>query len=453
MRALPVEWVLVIFYGSAAHRATYGRLSNGKYTKDYIQVSRRTDFIRDVATALDLPAEGFSRTSLRYRWPGGSTQGSIEWSADRPHLKWVTSEGAPAAWKMALSPTDAGPETIPGDPHRSDFQGAEEQLANLVNVGAGQPYLIAVKLKGEYRTLHLRAYLKDPAPKFEFARLSLLPRDLQIVASELDSSHALTWSTFDSEGVYPEADIAQTLTELDPGDVERWVSEADEGHLRALLYYLVAPGRGLFLDPARNHDCWLWAPTPDLAYGELGQKLAEAIRSRGVIREKENGEFVLSDAAAESVDVSAGDVDRYSKKINDKNYAVDDEHGSAKVRGAAQRAFADTVKDNYGGRCAITGLGTRKYLVASHIVPWSQDKSIRLDPSNGICLSLIVDKAFEVGHLLIDDEFFVSVQFSRIADDDLLRRALAPYDGVRITLPEKHPPNPEHLRRRREMFE
>ncbi|KGX48021.1 hypothetical protein Y043_6283 [Burkholderia pseudomallei MSHR2138] len=41
MAAQPVEWVLVVYYGPSAHRATYGRLSNTKYTKDYIQLSRK----------------------------------------------------------------------------------------------------------------------------------------------------------------------------------------------------------------------------------------------------------------------------------------------------------------------------------------------------------------------------------------------------------------------------
>ena len=434
MSVLPVEWVLVIFYGSSAHRATYGRLDNGKYTKDYIQLSRKTDFIRDVAAALDLPAEEFSSTPLLYRWPGGNARGYIEWSADRPHLKWVTSKGAPDAWRMALNPTEAGPETIPGDPDRSDFDGAEKQLANLTDIGAGQPYLIAVKLKGEDKTLHLRAYLKDPAPKFEFARLGLLPRNLKSLASGIgpNSSSALTWSTFDSGGVYPEGNVVKALAEIDPGDIQSWVAEADEDLLRALLFYLMNPGRGLFLDPTRNHDCWIEAPNPGFAGGELGQKLVKAIRARGVIREGLDSTVGFSDAGAEYIDVSVDEVDPYSKKIDEKDYGVDDEHGSTKIRGAAQRAFARTVKANYGGQCAITGLSKREYLVASHIVPWSQDQSIRLDPSNGICLSLIVDKAFEVGHLLIDDDFLVRVQFSKIADDDVLHSMLEPYDGLEI---------------------
>lgn len=45
MAAQPVEWVLVIYYGPSAHRATYGRLGNTKYTKDYIQLSKKTDFL------------------------------------------------------------------------------------------------------------------------------------------------------------------------------------------------------------------------------------------------------------------------------------------------------------------------------------------------------------------------------------------------------------------------
>lgn len=52
MAALPVEWVLVIHYGSSTHRATYGHsVRNPKYSKDYIQLSRKSEFI-DALTSL-----------------------------------------------------------------------------------------------------------------------------------------------------------------------------------------------------------------------------------------------------------------------------------------------------------------------------------------------------------------------------------------------------------------
>ena len=42
MAANAVEWVLVVFYGPEAHRAAYGRqVQSNRYTKDYIQLSRK----------------------------------------------------------------------------------------------------------------------------------------------------------------------------------------------------------------------------------------------------------------------------------------------------------------------------------------------------------------------------------------------------------------------------
>ena len=52
MAAQPVEWVLVVYYGPSAHRATYGRLDgqDTKYTKDYIQLSKKPEFLEAVSS-------------------------------------------------------------------------------------------------------------------------------------------------------------------------------------------------------------------------------------------------------------------------------------------------------------------------------------------------------------------------------------------------------------------
>mgnify|MGYP007059010220 CR=1 FL=1 len=100
---------------------------------------------------------------LTYKWPAGTTLGTLVFnSADRPHLKWETSLGAPKAWKMSLSPSESTAETIPGDPTQIDFDAAENELAMLASRGAGQPYLMAIKLHDEPTTLHLRAYFEQP---------------------------------------------------------------------------------------------------------------------------------------------------------------------------------------------------------------------------------------------------------------------------------------------------
>lgn len=51
----------------------------------------------------------------------------------------------------------------------------------------------------------------------------------------------------------------------------------------------------------------------------------------------------------------------------------------------------------YSGLCAVTGLGIRDLLVASHIIPWNAAEQHRLDPQNGIALNDLHDKAFDPG--------------------------------------------------------
>jgi predicted restriction endonuclease len=155
------------------------------------------------------------------------------------------------------------------------------------------------------------------------------------------------------------------------------------------------------------------------------------------------------DAAAESLPTDVDEVRALSKQIEEKNYSVPDATSTVKTRGSAQKVFAEAVKKNYGYRCALTGIVTRNFLVASHIVPWSEDQSIRLDPSNGICLSLFVDRAFEKGYLQIMDDRVIRIDWDRVGGDEALRAALEPFEARVLTAPSKEQPNPSYLARRR----
>jgi predicted restriction endonuclease len=157
------------------------------------------------------------------------------------------------------------------------------------------------------------------------------------------------------------------------------------------------------------------------------------------------------DAAAEAAEPDSSEVEAFQKQIEVRNYSVADASATMKTRGSAQRAFANAVKSNYGYRCAITGIESKDFLVASHIVPWSEDQSIRLDPSNGICLSLLMDRAFEKGHLLIEDDLSIRINLVKVGSDVVLRRLLEPYDGQKLMRPTAGLPQPEYLQRRREL--
>lgn len=444
MAAQPVEWVLVIYYGPSAHRATYGRLGNTKYTKDYIQLSKKTEFLDAVRRLFPVKAGAEGAVPLTYKWPTGATPGELVFnSADRPHLKWETSLGAPKAWKMSLAPSDAVAETIPGDPTHTNFESAENELVMLASRGAGQPYLMAIKLHDEPTTLHLRVYLEGPSASYAWADLNIVPTLIQELAARTSQSSALAWETFASGGIVPSAAIRQALSRLESSDTT--VAgldnlEADIG--RGLAAYLHRPGYGLFFDPSKNHNAWI-QPAP------LSEKLATSIRA---ILERLDARYpstMQGDVAAESAESDASEVEVFQKQIEGKDYSVPDSSATIKTRGSAQRAFANAVKSNYGYRCAITGIETRDFLIASHIVPWSEDQSIRLDPSNGICLSLLMDRAFEKGHLLIEDDLTIRINWTKVGDDLVLRRLLEPYDGKCLTQPKVGVPQPEYLQRRR----
>lgn len=84
-----------------------------------------------------------------------------------------------------------------------------------------------------------------------------------------------------------------------------------------------------------------------------------------------------------------------------------------------QQRFRKLVLDMWGHKCAITGAA--QFITASHIKPWSvSDNSERLDPFNGLALSPVYDKAFDVGLISFDDDGQILVSKRLAQDADLL---------------------------------
>lgn len=388
-----VEGVFVMRFNRTAHQATYGRhIGEGGYSKDFIQLTKKAAFLSDAEKLFSVKAKQTPSVPLTYQWPMGTATGAFVFvSADRPHLKWETKHGPPQVWKMALAPSDATPETLPGNPSRMTFADAEKEFRLLTRRGAGQPYLMAIKLRDEPRTLHLRTYLARPSSNFSWADLKLVPQEVQVLAAKTSQHSAFAWSLFFSGG--------------------------------------------LLFDPTLNHDAW----------SRSGSR-SSRIASDGVPA------ALQSDAVAEALEVDPTQVKEFREKIERHNYEVPDAIATVKVRGSAQKAFADKVKKNYGYRCAITGIATKEFLIASHIVPWGKDPSIRLDPSNGICLSLLVDCAFEKGYLTIEDDLTVRIDWPKVGADQTLKGVLKPYDKQKLSKPHKSAPKPEYLRRRRKLI-
>ena len=67
-----------------------------------------------------------------------------------------------------------------------------------------------------------------------------------------------------------------------------------------------------------------------------------------------------------------------------------------------QSMFRSVVLSRHQGKCAVSGLKLDSLLEAAHIVPWSEDESIRLEPSNGLALNPLLHKAYDKHLLGID---------------------------------------------------
>ncbi|NOU99520.1 hypothetical protein GC097_05710 [Paenibacillus sp. LMG 31457] len=124
------------------------------------------------------------------------------------------------------------------------------------------------------------------------------------------------------------------------------------------------------------------------------------------------------------------------------DFFVDDYVGIQKRR-VGHKVFADKVKFNYGYRCAITGISSKDFLVASHIIPWAQRKDTRLDPSNGICLSVLLDKAFDKGYITISVDYKVVI--SNFCETTI-KIILEQYENKMIYYPKDCAPNKDFLK-------
>lgn len=112
-----------------------------------------------------------------------------------------------------------------------------------------------------------------------------------------------------------------------------------------------------------------------------------------------------------------------------------------------QRFFRVTILANYRNRCCVCGIPIRELLVASHIVPWSDSESLRLNPTNGLCLCSLHDRGFDRGLLTIDTEYKValSTRLDQYLPHDAVQYGFIIYDRSEIMLPDKFLPDKELL--------
>jgi putative restriction endonuclease len=112
-----------------------------------------------------------------------------------------------------------------------------------------------------------------------------------------------------------------------------------------------------------------------------------------------------------------------------------------------QARFRKSVLASYNATCCISGLRHEKLVIASHIVPWSEDAHNRLNPQNGLCLSALHDRAYDQGLITVMPDFVVHVSKKLIVNkgDGFMADSLLRFDQQPIQLPQKFRPAPEFL--------
>lgn len=113
----------------------------------------------------------------------------------------------------------------------------------------------------------------------------------------------------------------------------------------------------------------------------------------------------------------------------------------------AQRAFRRAVMASYDTRCAICEISLGELLIASHIIPWTADEDRRADPTNGLSLCALHDRAFDRGLITADESHRVLVSRRAIMDEapPLHRVGLIDIAGHPLRLPARFHPDPVAL--------
>ena len=135
----------------------------------------------------------------------------------------------------------------------------------------------------------------------------------------------------------------------------------------------------------------------------------------------------------------------------DIDYRVEDKRANVKIRGKDQRDFSLQVKLNYQYRCAISGITSKEFLIASHIIPWAIDWDNRKNPFNGICLSSLLDTAFDKGYITIDQYYRVVIS-DKVKEDKALFEYLKQYEGKKLEVPKQYLPKQDFLEWHRNRF-
>lgn len=181
-----------------------------------------------------------------------------------------------------------------------------------------------------------------------------------------------------------------------------------------------------------------------ISTGRRGLSGASATDKKMWVEMQNDWESFVLESEFEMMKVEKSEYD-VADSIAKDDYSSADKEIKTKAR-IGQGFFRRSVLSAYGYKCCITGLSIQKLLVASHIVPWRSDPSNRLNPRNGLSLSVLHDKAFDLGLMTIKEDMKIRVSdVEDFENDKFYQSSLKSFDNKQIALPEKFAPLQEFL--------
>ncbi len=111
-----------------------------------------------------------------------------------------------------------------------------------------------------------------------------------------------------------------------------------------------------------------------------------------------------------------------------------------------QSFFRKAVLASYDYSCCITGISHNALLVAGHISTWAADPANRMNPSNGLAMNALHDKAYEHGLMAIAQDYTIHVASDLLGDTTPhLHAFFKQFEGKQIKLPKRFLPDRDLL--------
>ncbi|MEC7782072.1 MAG: HNH endonuclease [Bacteroidota bacterium] len=159
-----------------------------------------------------------------------------------------------------------------------------------------------------------------------------------------------------------------------------------------------------------------------------------------------NHSFQMHSNKNYAVDVSkyySAELLKENRLILDEDYFIENARAEINIR-IGQSKFRKSVLSNFYNKCALTGISEKNLLVASHIIPWSLNKNVRGDVTNGIALYCEIDKLFDQGYISFSNDFKVILSPKIKNLSEQLRNKIEPLNNLPLQ-PSRKQPNIEFL--------